>query len=159
MATTQLGRCHHLGVRFTNSGVRASAAAPDMRRVLGVGPNASQRDVKMAYRRLALQFHPDVCKGEKRDVRFLELNRAYESLMDLLGSGAQTPSREVHSSYYENSSNYSYYPPQRSSSTRSEEDDPWADFLQSLVNGTYEDSNTGNSSSASSASSSLEENW
>ncbi|KAF8688833.1 hypothetical protein HU200_042165 [Digitaria exilis] len=42
-------------------------------------------DIKRAYRRLALRYHPDVCPPSRRaewTERFLELRRAYETLSD-----------------------------------------------------------------------------
>ncbi|HYL41059.1 MAG TPA: J domain-containing protein, partial [Candidatus Binatus sp.] len=51
----------------------------DPHRVLGVAPNASQADIKRAYRRLAKALHPDAA-GEAALPRFLELQDAYELL-------------------------------------------------------------------------------
>lgn len=143
MATgTQFGRCQRLIVHASSE---ASSTPSNARQVLGIGPNASQWDVKRAYRRLALEFHPDVCKGEPCEVQFVQVNRAYESLMHRMRL-----SREAPSSHYEISSAYSKYPPQQRSSEDS--DDPWADFLQSLVK---PEQSTG----ASSSSSALEGHW
>lgn len=50
----------------------------DPRSVLGVGPDASQNDIKMAYRRLALKNHPDMPEGS-REV-FEAIQAAYEKL-------------------------------------------------------------------------------
>ncbi|XVE60747.1 hypothetical protein DITRI_Ditri05aG0152200 [Diplodiscus trichospermus] len=49
--------------------------------VLGLTPFASKSDVKQAYKRLALKYHPDVHKGEDvpaKDKAFLEIKSAYE---------------------------------------------------------------------------------
>lgn len=52
--------------------------------VLGVEKNASEADVKKAYRRLAHQFHPDKNQGNKEsEERFKEISEAYEVLSDL----------------------------------------------------------------------------
>jgi molecular chaperone DnaJ len=47
--------------------------------VLGVEPNASQDDVRKAYRRLAKQYHPDLNPGNKVEAenKFKELQEAY----------------------------------------------------------------------------------
>ncbi|KAF6167102.1 hypothetical protein GIB67_041357 [Kingdonia uniflora] len=53
--------------------------------VLGLTPLASKSDVKQAYRRLALKYHPDVTKGDNAQEKqhlFQEIKSAYESLMD-----------------------------------------------------------------------------
>ena len=51
--------------------------------VLGVNRNASSKDIKKAYRKLARQYHPDVNPGDKAsEDRFKEINEAYEVLND-----------------------------------------------------------------------------
>lgn len=55
----------------------------DYYEVLGVEKNASQEDIKKAYRRLARKYHPDVTGGDKEaEARFKEVNEAYEVLGD-----------------------------------------------------------------------------
>ncbi|MBM4446596.1 MAG: molecular chaperone DnaJ [Chloroflexi bacterium] len=51
--------------------------------ILGVGRNATEKEVKQAYRRLARKYHPDVNPGDKSaEARFKEINEAYEILSD-----------------------------------------------------------------------------
>jgi curved DNA-binding protein len=58
-------------------------AGKDYYRILGVNRNASEREVKQAYRRLARQYHPDVNPGDKSaEAKFKEINEAYEVLSD-----------------------------------------------------------------------------
>jgi len=51
--------------------------------VLGVGRDASDTDIKKAYRKLAKQYHPDVNPGDSEaEAKFKEVNEAYEVLSD-----------------------------------------------------------------------------
>jgi len=54
----------------------------DYYEVLGVDRNASQDDIKRAYRRLARKYHPDVSKEPDAEARFKEVREAYEVLKD-----------------------------------------------------------------------------
>ena len=49
---------------------------------LGVSQNASEADIKKAYRKLARQFHPDINKEADAEEKFKEVNAAYEILSD-----------------------------------------------------------------------------
>jgi molecular chaperone DnaJ len=51
--------------------------------ILGIRKDASDKEVKEAYRRLARKHHPDVNPGDKSaEARFKEINAAYEVLSD-----------------------------------------------------------------------------
>jgi len=55
----------------------------DYYEVLGVEKTASENDIKLAYRRLARQLHPDLNKTDpKAKEKFIELQEAYEVLSD-----------------------------------------------------------------------------
>ena len=55
----------------------------DYYNVLGVNRNASEKEIKQAYRRLARKYHPDVNPGDKSaEGKFKEVNEAYEVLSD-----------------------------------------------------------------------------
>jgi len=57
--------------------------AEDFYKVLGVGENASQAEIKKAFRQLAKKYHPDKNKGNKQaEQRFKEISEAYETLSD-----------------------------------------------------------------------------
>ena len=58
-------------------------AKRDFYEVLGVERGASEADLKKAYRRLAMKFHPDRNPGDKEaEDKFKEANEAYEVLSD-----------------------------------------------------------------------------
>ncbi len=55
----------------------------DYYKILGVDRNASEREIKRAYRQLARKYHPDVNPGDRTaEERFKEINEAYEVLSD-----------------------------------------------------------------------------
>jgi molecular chaperone DnaJ len=54
----------------------------DYYEVLGVGRNASNEDLKGAFRRLARQYHPDVNDSPNAEEQFKEINEAYAVLSD-----------------------------------------------------------------------------
>lgn len=50
--------------------------------VLGVAKGASDSEIKSAYRKQALQWHPDRNKSAEAETRFKEINEAYQVLSD-----------------------------------------------------------------------------
>ena len=50
--------------------------------ILGVPKDASQDDIKKAYRSLAKKYHPDICKEPNANERFAEIQVAYDCLSD-----------------------------------------------------------------------------
>jgi molecular chaperone DnaJ len=71
------------------------ARIPDLYGVLGVRPEASDDEIKRAYRKLARELHPDVNNDPEAERRFKEVSAAYQTLSDpgrrrqydLFGSG------------------------------------------------------------------------
>lgn len=85
----------------------------DYYRILQITPDASQEEVKKAYRRLAKVHHPDVAatgKREAQEVFILELNEAYQTL--------RNPEKRSHYDWirtYGESTNSAYPSPQTTS--------------------------------------------
>ncbi|XP_047086482.1 dnaJ protein ERDJ3A-like [Lolium rigidum] len=59
-----------------------AAKTLDPYKVLGVDKNASQRDIKKAFHKLSLKYHPDKNKDKGAQQKFEEINNAHEILSD-----------------------------------------------------------------------------
>lgn len=55
---------------------------PDYYKILEIARNASKEEIKKAYRKLALEFHPDINKSSDAHEKFIEINEAYLLLYD-----------------------------------------------------------------------------
>jgi len=56
--------------------------APDYYQTLGISPDADLKTIKVAYRRLARQYHPDTQTNESSEERMKQVNEAYTVLSD-----------------------------------------------------------------------------
>ena len=74
--------------RFQGAGPRAPRMGPvrvdplDHYGVLNVNPNATETEIKKAYRKLSLKYHPDKNKEPDAQEKFLRIKEAYEVLND-----------------------------------------------------------------------------
>lgn len=60
-----------------------ASAVKDYYEILGVSKDATQEEIKRAYRKLARKYHPDLNPGDKTaEQRFKEINEAYDVLGD-----------------------------------------------------------------------------
>jgi len=91
----------------------------DPYKILGVSPDASDEEIKRAYRRLAKKYHPDLNPGDAEAARKMqEVNDAYERI--------KNPQKASQSDPYGNSGGY--YDPfggYRQQSYTNEEGDPY----------------------------------
>ncbi len=58
------------------------AASQDYYKILGVTKGATAEEIKRAYRKLALQYHPDKNSSKEASEKFKEVSTAYEVLSD-----------------------------------------------------------------------------
>jgi len=56
--------------------------ARDFYKILGLAQKASPDEIKKAFRKKAMKYHPDRNKGEGAEKKFKEINEAYETLSD-----------------------------------------------------------------------------
>ena len=76
----------------------------DPYKVLGVSPDASDEEIKRAYRRLAKKYHPDLNPGDQEAARRMqEVNTAYEQIKnpDKAGPQGQNPYGNGYGGYYD----------------------------------------------------------
>ncbi|KAG2729493.1 hypothetical protein I3843_01G247700 [Carya illinoinensis] len=62
----------------------SSSSVMDPYKTLRIQPGASESEIKKAFRQLALQYHPDVCRGSNCGVQFHQINEAYDTVMSNL---------------------------------------------------------------------------
>ncbi len=56
----------------------------DYFKILGISKNATDKEIKSAFRKLARKFHPDLHPNNlNAESKFKEINEAYETLSDL----------------------------------------------------------------------------
>ena len=58
------------------------SASKDYYSILGLERNATEQDIKKAFRTLSKKYHPDVNKEEGAEAKFKEINEAYQVLSD-----------------------------------------------------------------------------
>ena len=63
-------------------------------RLLNVKPNSSHAEIKAAYRKLALELHPDKNKDQKEDVEFKKITEAYTHLKKNYNQNSNTVYQE-----------------------------------------------------------------
>lgn len=85
----------------------ATSSGVDLYAILDVSPDASQEEIRAAYRRMAAKYHPDRNPGNQDVyVRFLDITKAHEILGDEAKRAAYDAARAAHAPKEEKK----YYP-------------------------------------------------
>ena len=112
----------------------------DYYKILGVEKNASQKEIKSAYRKLARKFHPDLNPNDKdAKKKFQEINEANEVLSDpekrkkydQYGDNWKHAGESVKDEQYSRQSSEAY----RKSYAEAWDDREFSDFFESLFGG------------------------
>lgn len=74
--------------------------------VLGIPRNASDDEVKKAYRKLAKKYHPDVNKAADAEAKFKEVQNAYDTIMSRHTNPGSTFSQSSYQNGYQDSALY-----------------------------------------------------
>ncbi|OQV12092.1 putative DnaJ-like protein subfamily B member 9 [Hypsibius exemplaris] len=69
-------------VSLNLDGVDGAAKEANLYKILGLKKTATEKDIKKAFRKLALKYHPDRNKDKNAEEKFREIARAYEVLSD-----------------------------------------------------------------------------
>lgn len=86
--------------------------------VLGITRNASEEEIKKAYRKMAKQYHPDLHPGdEKAAEKMNEINEAYDMLTHPEKYARERARQRAYSSAYSGTNHYGYGQNSRQSST------------------------------------------
>lgn len=94
-STSALASCRRPG-HSARTKVVTAALPTSPHTLLGVEATSDERTIKKAFRKLALQHHPDVSKQEGAEVRFLQLAEAYEFLLKKLRGGDEPDESSSH---------------------------------------------------------------
>lgn len=66
----------------------------EAKRVLGVSDNYTKEELKKAYKRLAMKYHPDVA-GDEATEKFIKIKKAYELLSELFSLSRNISSKAL----------------------------------------------------------------
>lgn len=88
--------------------------------ILGINNDATEADIKKAYRKLSLKFHPDKNDGDKFfEERFKDINEAYENLID--SNRRRLHDSILYSSNFKSSQNVTSNQPRKEEQQRKQE--------------------------------------
>lgn len=74
--------------------------------VLGIPRNATDDEVKKAYRKLAKKYHPDINKEADAEAKFKEVQNAYDTIMSRNTNANSTFSQSTYQNTYQDSTLY-----------------------------------------------------
>ncbi|MFX9844274.1 J domain-containing protein, partial [Acinetobacter baumannii] len=87
------------GMRVSCVSSSSAAVSDDPYKTLRIQYGASESEVKKAFRQLALQYHPDVCRGSNCGIQFHQINEAYDIVMSNLRGEESVPEMAMSDEY------------------------------------------------------------
>jgi len=92
-------------------GFTSQVGGPTLYGILGIHRNASPDEIKSAYRRMARQWHPDICKEPNAQEMFIKIKEAYEILSNPIAKAKYDAGLALEASLekYQNITNFSGY--------------------------------------------------
>ncbi|KMS97653.1 hypothetical protein BVRB_5g125020 [Beta vulgaris subsp. vulgaris] len=82
-------------VAFVSASATATTFA-DPYQTLSLHRDASESEVKKAFRRLALKYHPDVCREDNCTVKFHQINEAYDMVISNIRGESKVQEMEAY---------------------------------------------------------------
>src|SRR4051812_50199282 len=82
---------------------------PDYYKILDLPWGASKTEIKKAYRKKVMQYHPDRNASSEAQALFIQLTEAYEALMGEVPANRRKPSGKARRHPYNQTDHYTFY--------------------------------------------------
>ncbi|MGX9462837.1 DnaJ C-terminal domain-containing protein [Shewanella sp. A14] len=105
--------------------------------VLGVDPKANDKAIKVAYKKLAVQYHPDVSKHPEAEEKFKEIGEAYEVLHNAKKRAEYDELRQHHLNRTQNQGRTGSGQHWNQQQSDPQTDQEFADFFNSIFGGRH----------------------
>lgn len=83
-----MGSCDSIPQQSSSEKIEEARLEEYCCEILGINRSATEKEIRKAYKKLALKYHPD--KTNRSQEKFIEINQAYKILIALREAGAHT---------------------------------------------------------------------